>query len=319
MSVLSSMYRASQPTVAVELTSTRVSAASVEMRAKGAVVSAHAVEALPPGALAPSLTTSNVRDQGAIVSALGRVLDQIGGRPRRVGLVVPDSVAKVSIVRFEQVPGRRQDLDQLIRWQVKKTAPFPIEDAQVSFAPGLTSSDGHEFIVSLARREVIEEYERVSIAVGAHPGLVDLSTFSVVNAVLAGTPGAGDWLLVHVSADYASIVILRGEHPIFFRNRTSDGDGTLIDLVHQAAMYYEDRLSGSGFGRVMLVGAGGTMQTGELEQLRRGLEARLARPIEALDPRSAATLTDRLTASAPLLDTLAPLVGLLVRGQEVSA
>jgi len=51
------------------------------------------------------------------------------GRPRRIGLIVPDVVAKVSLVRFERVPSKLQELDQLVRWQVRKSAPFAIEEA----------------------------------------------------------------------------------------------------------------------------------------------------------------------------------------------
>ena len=153
----------------------------------------------------PSLTAPNVQNRQAVVAALGRVLEQIG-RPRRVGLVVPDLVAKVSLVRFEQVPARAADLEQLVRWQVRKTAPFPIEEAQVSFVPGIKVASGadggggagQEFIVSLARRATIEDYEALCADAGAHAGLVDLTTFNVINAVLAGTPavagGVGDWL-----------------------------------------------------------------------------------------------------------------------------
>ena len=104
---------------------------------------------------------------------------------------MPDPVAKVSLVRFEQVPPRAQDLDQLIRWQVRKAAPFPIEEAQVSYVAGLRAADGQEFVVSLARRDVVQEYEALCAAPGAHAGLVDLSTFNVVNAVLAGVGRAG--------------------------------------------------------------------------------------------------------------------------------
>ena len=53
----------------------------------------------------PSLTAANIHDRAAVVAALDRVLERVG-RPRRIGLVVPDSVAKVSLVRFEQVPAR---------------------------------------------------------------------------------------------------------------------------------------------------------------------------------------------------------------------
>ena len=319
MSLLSSLRDATPPRVAVEIASGRVSAATIAVRGGKAVVAAHATELLPPGALVPSLTAANVHDRGAVMGALRRVFDEIGGRPKRVGLVIPDPVAKVSLVRFEQVPARPQDLDQLVRWQIKKTAPFPIEDAQLSYVPGARAADGYDFVVSVARRETIAEYEGLCAEAGAHAGVVDLATFNIVNAVLAESePPAGDWLLVHVAADYASIAICRGPHLIFFRNRTSDSEGTLPDLVHQATMYYEDRLSGAGFGRVILVG-GGTGQAGETDALRRSLEDRLARTIESVDPRAAAALTDRIAAGPALLEMLAPLVGILLRDREIAA
>ena len=319
MSVLTSLRDSSGPTVAVEFAAHQVSAASLEFRGHKPCVAAHAVEPLVDGALVPSLTTHNAHNRAAVVAALGRVLERTG-RPRRIGVVVPDLVAKVSLVRFEQVPARAADLDQLVRWQVRKTAPFAIEDAQVSYVPGQRAQDGQEFIVSLARRDVVEEYESLCAEAGAHAGIVDLATFNVVNVVLAGSaPSMVDWLLVNVAPDYASIAILRGEHLIFFRNRSAETEGTLADLVHQTAMYYEDRLEGAGFGRVFLAGAAGigAHQAGDIEHLRRSLQERLATPVETVDPRAAAGLTDRIVVAPALLDTLAPLVGLLLRGREV--
>ena len=313
MTFLTSLRDSSGPTVAVELAAHQVSAASLEFRSHQPFVAAHAVEPLPDGALVPSLTTQNAHNRAAVVAALGRVLERTG-RPRRIGVVVPDLVAKVSLVRFETVPSRTADLDQLVRWQVRKTAPFAIEDAQVSYVPGQRAQDGQEFIVSLARRAVVEEYEQVCAAAGAHAGLVDLATFNVINAVLA-SPAApsADWLLVNVASDYASIAIVRGEHLIFFRNRAADTDGTLPDLVHQTAMYYEDRIKGGGFARVVVSGGGARE---DVEQVRRSLQERLAARVDSVDPRSTAALTDRITAAPSLLDTLAPLVGLLLRDRE---
>jgi hypothetical protein len=315
-----SLADAPPPAAAVEIAAHRVSAVAIETRSGRTVVAAQAVEALPDGALVPSLTAHNARERSVVLAVLQRVLDQIG-RPKRVGLVVPDPVAKVSLVKFAQVPPRAHDLDQLIRWQVRKAAPFPIEEAQVSYERAARTADGQEFLVSLARRDVIVEYEELCAAAGAHAGLIDISTFNVVNAVIAGdvTPGAatGDWLLVNVAGDYASIVVLRGLDVILFRSRGADAEGTLADLVHQTAMYYEDRLEGGGFSRVLVCGASSLSARGsaDVDQIRRGLEDRLGKAVETVDPRSAVSLTDRITASPAFLDTLAPLVGLLLRGK----
>jgi Tfp pilus assembly PilM family ATPase len=237
---------------------------------------------------------------------------------------------KVSLVRFEQVPARAQDLDQLVRWQVRKAAPFPIEDAQVSYVRGSRALDGQEFIVTLARRSVVAEYESLCADAGAHAGVVDIATFNVINVVLAAAKSIeGDWLLVNVARDYASIAILRGAHLIFFRNRSADADGTLADLVHQTAMYYEDRLNGGGFRHVFLAGASevdGAVAAVDLQKddldavdVRKGLEQRLAVPVESVDPRAAAAMTERSTATTAELEALTPLVGLLLRGEEAAA
>src|SRR5207249_8374016 len=99
MSVFSSLYHASPPSVAVEIGSTQIAAATIEWRGGRAVVSSHVAEGLADGALVPSLTATNVHDRAAVMRILARVLDHVG-RPRRIGLIVSDVVAKVSLVRF---------------------------------------------------------------------------------------------------------------------------------------------------------------------------------------------------------------------------
>jgi type IV pilus assembly protein PilM len=318
------------PTVAVEIARHRVSAATVAFRDSGYSVTAHAIELLPTDAVVPALNASNIIDAKAVASALRVVFEQIGARPKRVALAIPDSVAKVSLLRFDKVPQRRSDLDELIRWQVRKAAPFRIEDAQISYMPSLRAAGGAtEFVVVMARKDIVREYESACEAAGAQAGVVDLTTFNVINAVLAGaqapghpnaaaasgTPPADDWLLVHVTQEDATMAILRGDALVFFRNRIADGEAGLADMVHQTAMYYEDRLAGSGFGRVVLAGGGSPATQGaqDADYLRRALEERLGTKVDAVDPRNAAAVMDRIAVDAELLEALAPLVGLLAR------
>ena len=67
-------------------------------------------------------------------------------------------------------------------------------------------------------------------------------------------PATGDWLLVHAAATYVSLAVLRDGHVIFYRTRGEESEGSIADLVHQTAMYYEDRLHGRHFRRVLLAG-----------------------------------------------------------------
>ena len=104
---------------------------------------------------------------------------------------MPDTVAKVSLLKLEKVPAKAADLQEIVRWQVRKTAPFPIEQAVLSVTPGARVAEGgSELVVSLARADVMQQYEQACVMAGAHAGLVDLATFSVINGILAGHVGA---------------------------------------------------------------------------------------------------------------------------------
>src|SRR5262245_24090924 len=108
------------PTVGVEVTGARVTAVAMADHGRSRTVSAYASVALPPRAVEPGLNAGNVHDQGALSAAIGSVMEHLGQRTKRIALVLPDSVAKVSLIRFEKVPVQASDLEQLIRWQVRK-------------------------------------------------------------------------------------------------------------------------------------------------------------------------------------------------------
>jgi type IV pilus assembly protein PilM len=318
------------PAVGVEIAADRVTAVSLERETGGWVVAAHATERLAAGVVTPALNAANVHDAPALAAAVRSAFDKLGQHPRRIALVIPDTAAKLSLLRFEKVPAAA-DLDQLIRWQVRKAAPFKAEDAQISWVPaGPLPGGGREYLVTLARRDIVESYMRACSDAGADAGVVDLASLNLVNAALAthagvttsGDPAAGsgpgraesgaDWLVVNVAADYATLAIVRDGDLIFFRTRQLSTADDLADLVHQTAMYYEDRLSGQRFARVVLSGDPGRGAE-TTDRIRRGLEERMGVRVEPLDFRGTAAMRDRISAGAELLDTLAPAVGVVLR------
>ena len=142
MSMLTSWLASPPLEAAIEITSSAVSIAVLGGRGTSAVVQGYAVEPLPAGAVTPSLTAANISDRDAVVRALSAACQSVGVKPARVALVIPDVAAKVSLVRFEQTPARRDDLEQLIRWQVKKSTPFPVEEACLTHSPGARLATG---------------------------------------------------------------------------------------------------------------------------------------------------------------------------------
>jgi len=318
MSILASWLASPPLEAALEISPAAVSVAVLGGRSSNPVVQGYAVEPLPAGAVTPSLTGHNIVDRDAVARALSAACQSLGLKPKRVALVIPDVAAKVSLVRFDQTPSRRDDLNQLIRWQVKKSTPFPVEDACLTYTPGAQVAGSSEFVVVVARKETVREYEGVCEDVGIEAGLVDICTFGVINLFLSSNLGTGgDWLVVHMRPEYTSIAIMRREDMMFFRNRAEGDPEALEDVVHQTAMYYQDRLEGRGFNRILLGGLGRLQ--GEVDLARRNLESRMGTVVEPIDPTRGAALTDRIHATPELMATLSPLVGMLLRTRREAA
>jgi Tfp pilus assembly PilM family ATPase len=312
MSLLARLFAPTRPTTALEIAPGRVTALRLSGAGDRLVVAAHASAPLPDGVVVPSLTAANLTDLPAVAAAVREVLREVGGG-RRVALVLPDAAAKVSLVRLEHAPSKPGELDAMLRWQVRKSVPFRADDAAMTWAPGAASDGSREFIVVMSRRDVIEQYEAACADAGAHAGIVDLATFNLVNLALAGAAPDDDWLLVHLTPAYSSLAIVRRGTLVFYRHRGHDDEESLDALVHQTRMYYEDRLAGRGFARVLLAGASARSADGGAAALRRDLEDRLGVRVEPVDALAVATLAARIDAGPELRDRLAPLVGVLAR------
>jgi len=116
------------PAAAIEIAAGRITVAQVSVAAGAPVVSAYASEPIASDRITPALLGRNIADASRVIDTLGRVLERAGlAGVRRAAPIVPDSIARVSLLPFEQIPHKPGVLDQLIRWQLRKSTPFPLE------------------------------------------------------------------------------------------------------------------------------------------------------------------------------------------------
>ena len=305
------------PSVAVSIAAGCVTAVQVETGRDRTAVCGHARAALPEGAVRPAVLGPNLADPPAVAGAIDDVLGQLPRRPRRIALLLPDGAAKVSIARFAKVSTRAADLEEMIRWQVRKTVPFSVDDAQVDWSRGRLTAEGEqEFVVILARRAVVEEYEQACVAAGTHPGLVETLSFSLLHTAVAHGAGDGDvdWLLAHIGPASSTLAVVRGRHPLMFRTVMADGEA-LGDLVHQTAMYYEDRLGGSGFSCALVAGDAATSDG--VDAVRRVIADRLAVKVEPIAARIAPLVPEDAGPDPVALGDIAASIGVLLPESRV--
>jgi hypothetical protein len=317
-SLLRSLLSAPGPAAAVSVVPGHVTAVQVESGRHGPVACGLARTGLPAESVLPAVHAPNLADPPVVADAIDDALGRLPRRPRRIALLLPDNAAKVSLVRLAQVPARAAELQEMLRWQVRKSVPFRVEEAQMDWSPGGSTADGEqEFVVVLAHRAVVEEYERACTAAGTHAGRIELLSFSLLNTAVACGAGDGgvDWLLVHVGSGSSTLAVVRGRHPLLFRTVAADGEA-LGDLVHQTAMYYEDRLGGAGFSCALVAGGGATAD--DVRRIEGVVSQRLAIKVEPIAGRISSLVSQRAALDQAAVRELAAPLGVLLPEFEES-
>ena len=243
------------PPVAVEISPDHVAVArwgSTRGDLEGVVV-----EALPAGAVMASPVETNVTQPDAVRAALRRAFGRIPSRGAPVALLVPDAVVRVFMLPFESLPRRAAEALPLLRWRLKKSVPFDVDETVVSWMRQAARDGSLEVVSAVARQRIVREYEEIVESLGAPAGVV-------LNSTLAALPlleERGATLLVRLSGRTLTSVIVHNTNMCVYRSTDIPAEvnslepQAVLDEVFPAVAYYQDnweapvdraRLSGFG-------------------------------------------------------------------------
>lgn len=141
-----------------------------------------AFEPLEPGILAPSPVVDNVLRPDALADKVRALTGSAKGRKRgRAVVILPDFCARVAVLEFDSFPKDPKEQLSLVRFRMKRSVPFDVESAVVSFHPQAGKGKGTEVIVVAAALETVARYEAPFRAAGLHPGLVTTSGIAMID------------------------------------------------------------------------------------------------------------------------------------------
>jgi type IV pilus assembly protein PilM len=241
------------PQLAVEIASGHVAAARWGKR-RGHLEAA-AVEPLPAGAVMPSTVETNIAQPEAVRAALRRVFTRVPAGNAPIALLVPDLVVRVFILPFDNLPRRTDEALPLLRWRLKKSVPFDVEETVVSWNRQDGRDGNLEVVIAVARRLIVREYEQVVESLGAQAGVVLGSTL----ATLPLLEERGATLLVRLCGRMMTTVVTNGSNLCVYRSTEMPAEANLLepqamlDEVFPAVAYYQDTW-GSSIDRARLTG-----------------------------------------------------------------
>ena len=91
-------------------------------------------EAFEPGTIVVSPSVDNILRPDVVASMIGAIAPANGAKKRRqAALILPDYAARVTVLDFDSFPSVAAEQLPLVKFRIKKTVPFDIESAAVSF------------------------------------------------------------------------------------------------------------------------------------------------------------------------------------------
>lgn len=270
------LYAMPQPSVAVEVAGDHV--ASARYGGSKGTLDAFAVEPLPTGSVMPSPIENNITQPDTVRSALRRVFNSVPANGESVTLLVPDSVVRIFILSFDSLPRKKEEALPLLRWRLKKSVPFDVDETVVSWMRQNGRDNNLEVIAAVARQAILREYEQLIESLGGRPEIVVSSTLAVLPLLEA----SGASMLVRLCGKALTTAITFGPNLCVYRSSEMPGGANLLDPqamldeVFPAVAYYQDNF-GSSVDRARIAGFGSRQ-----EIFREALAQELRVPVGSL-------------------------------------
>jgi len=254
------------PPVAVEIDRGQLTLVRVRPRRRERpVLEAFRIQQAPEHEVGTTIFRPNLGSLDELTRQARELFDKTGTKPGRVSLILPDNLAKVSIVTLPERPANRKALHEMLRFKLRRSVPCRLEDAAISSWSLPGAGPEHHLLVAVVMRSVIEQYEAAFVAAGARPGLVDLCTPSLFNLArpeLAKALSQGsDAALLNCTRNYFTLMIVRADRVVFYRCKTyaggeeDDSSGRMAVMAREltsSLSYYTEKLEGRGVGTVIV-------------------------------------------------------------------
>jgi type IV pilus assembly protein PilM len=176
-------------------------------------------EAVPSSSLLPSPASLNVLNPDAFRAALARLAPSPAkGRKPTAALVLPDYAVRMAILDFDEWPDDPAQRSSLVRFRLRKSVPFAIDEAQISYSiqrrsAKNTGGPNTEILAVAMDQRILNEYESIFTDSGYRVGLVTPSGVACLSLFpeAAGESSSPLSLLLKLSGSILTVLLLEGE------------------------------------------------------------------------------------------------------------
>jgi type IV pilus assembly protein PilM len=230
---------------------------------------------LKPGVLSISPLKENVVDPDEFSLAVRAATGGASARKRKdAALILPDFCTRIAVLDFDEFPSDVKEQLSLVRFRLKRSVPFDVESAAVSYWAQTDAKKKCDVLVVMAPLEIVSRYEAPFRSAGMNPGVVTSSAL----AALELAPEAGLSVLAKITGRVLTVVV-REKSVVKLVRCLEVASQELEDIAAvllPTFVYVEDNLGGCAE-NLLLCGFGAQADAAE-----RRFQEELAVPVETL-------------------------------------
>jgi type IV pilus assembly protein PilM len=199
-------------------------------------------QALKPGVLSVSPLRENVLDEKEFATTIKALAATHGARRGKdAALILPDFSTRTTVLDFDSFPADVDEQLALIRFRLKRSVPFDVDAAAVSYfaQPGVKRLD---VVVVMTPLDIVSRFEAPFRAAGLNPGLVTTSSL----AALELAPESGLSVIAKLTGRVLSVLV-RDKGALKMVRCVELPDTELDDIaavLQPTFVYMEDNLGG---------------------------------------------------------------------------
>jgi hypothetical protein len=185
--------------------------AAFRRETKGGVL--WAAESTPEGAFEVGPVGLQSADPVKLAPVFSSLQARIEGG-KRAAVVVPSGWTRSYLLKFDDLPRKDAEIDQVVRWRLKKLLPVQASDLRISLVPVASDGDGRTLLCMVGVDRALAAVESAFAEVGVHPGMITTRAFALTNLQADGTR-----MLVQHEEAFLSIVLLKNDTPLLVRSK----------------------------------------------------------------------------------------------------
>ena len=284
---------------------------------------------IPKGVVDFSMLRPNFNEPELLGHFIEKLFEEAGVKGHRIGLTLPDTLARISLVELPQAPRSSGEAQELLRFRLKKSLPFDAGQARLSFQS--VAAGAPTYLTGIMHEEVIGQYERLFADLGFHVGVVETSSLSLLKlweSVVSGSLSPEqDFFFLNLEETYFTVSLVRDRsrlvlvrtvgsrsprieaEPPDSRETPSYQVESLLRELLPTFIYYQEKLGGNSLARVYY-----RSLRPDLGDLAGVLEEQFQVPAEPFDLGRAIRVGKHLTMKEPLA-TIAGAASGVARGK----